>query len=125
MNKPQGIWYTPVTGIWQTVWLEPVPETYIENLRITPDIDKNILMVEALTNRCTLTGRVEVKVKEGANVVATGQSINNLPVEVPMPENAKLWSPDSPHLYDLEVVLWDGSKQLDKVESYAAMRKFS
>jgi beta-galactosidase/beta-glucuronidase len=125
VNKPQGIWYTPVTGIWQTVWLEPVPETYIENLRITPDIDKNILMVEALTNRCTLTGRVEVKVKEGANVVATGQSINNLPVEVPMPENAKLWSPDSPHLYDLEVVLWDGSKQLDKVESYAAMRKFS
>ena len=125
VNKPQGIWYTPVTGIWQTVWLEPVPETYIENLRITPDIDKNILMVEALTNRCTLTGRVEVKVKEGANVVATGQSINNLPVEVPMPENAKLWSPDSPHLYHLEVVLWDGSKQLDKVESYAAMRKFS
>ena len=125
VNKPQGIWYTPVTGIWQTVWLEPVPETYIENLRITPDIDKNILMVEALTNRCTLTGRVEVKVKEGANVVATGQSINNLPVEVPMPENVKLWSPDSPHLYDLEVVLWDGSKQLDKVESYAAMRKFS
>ncbi len=125
VNKPQGIWYTPVTGIWQTVWLEPVPETHIENLRITPDIDKNILMVEALTNRCTLTGRVEVKVKEGANVVATGQSINNLPVEVPMPENVKLWSPDSPHLYDLEVVLWDGSKQLDKVESYAAMRKFS
>lgn len=125
VNNPQGIWYTPVTGIWQTVWLEPVPETYIENLRITPDVDKNILVVEALTNQCTPTSRVEVKVKEGANVVATGQSINNLPVEVSMPDNAKLWSPDSPHLYDLEVILWNGNKQLDKVDSYAAMRKFS
>ncbi|MGI6573075.1 MAG: glycoside hydrolase family 2 protein [Fermentimonas sp.] len=125
VNKPQGIWYTPVTGIWQTVWLEPVPETYIENLKITPDIDKNILMVEALTNHCTPTGRVDVKVKEGSNVVAAGQSINNLPVEIPMPENVKLWSPDSPHLYDLEVILWDGNKQLDRLESYAAMRKFS
>ncbi|MDI9604804.1 MAG: glycoside hydrolase family 2 TIM barrel-domain containing protein [Bacteroidota bacterium] len=125
VNKPQGIWYTPVTGIWQTVWLEPVPETYIKNLKITPDIDKNVLLVEASTNQCAPTSRVEVKVLEGSSVVATGQSINNLPVEVPMPENVKLWSPDSPHLYDLEVILWDGSKQLDKVESYAAMRKFS
>ncbi|HHU96300.1 MAG: glycoside hydrolase family 2 TIM barrel-domain containing protein [Bacteroidota bacterium] len=125
VNNPHGIWYTPVTGIWQTVWLEPVPETYIENLRITPDIDKNILVVEAITNQCTPTSRVEVKVKEGSSVVATGHSINNLPVEVPMPDNAKLWSPDSPHLYDLEVILWNGNKQLDKVDSYAAMRKFS
>ncbi len=125
VNNPQGIWYTPVTGIWQTVWLEPVPETYIENLRITPDIDKNILVVEAITNQCTSNSRVEVKVKEGPSVVATGQSINNLPVEVLMPDNAKLWSPDSPHLYDLEVILWNGNKQLDKVDSYAAMRKFS
>ncbi len=125
VNKPQGIWYTPVTGIWQTVWLEPVPETYIKNLKITPDIDKNVLLVEASTNRSAPTSRVEVKVLEGSSVVSTGQSINNLPVEVPMPENVKLWSPDSPHLYDLEVILWNGSKQQDKVESYAAMRKFS
>jgi beta-galactosidase/beta-glucuronidase len=125
VNKPHGIWYTPVTGIWQTVWLEPVPEVHIENLKITPDVDKNYLLVEAVANRGINTGRVEVKVKEGTRVIATGQSINNLPVEVPMPENVKLWSPDSPHLYDLEVILWDGNKQLDKVESYAAMRKYS
>ena len=125
VNKPHGIWYTPVTGIWQTVWLEPVPEVHIENLKITPDVDKNHLLVEAVANRSINTGRVEVKVKEGTRVIATGQSINNLPVEVPMPESVKLWSPDSPHLYDLEVILWDGNKQLDKVESYAAMRKYS
>ena len=125
VNKPHGIWYTPVTGIWQTVWLEPVPEVHIENLKITPDVDKNRLLVEAVANRGVNTGRVEVKVKEGTRVVASGQSINNLPVEVSMPENVKLWSPDSPHLYDLEVILWDGNKQLDKVDSYAAMRKYS
>ncbi len=125
VNKPHGIWYTPVTGIWQTVWLEPVPETYIEDLKITPDVDKNNLLVEAIANRATSSSRVEVKVKDGSKVVATGQSINNLPVEIDMPENVKLWSPDTPFLYDLEVILWDGNKQLDKVESYAAMRKYS
>lgn len=125
VNKPHGIWYTPVTGIWQTVWLEPVPETFIENLKITPDVDKNILLVEAIANSCTAANRVEVKVKEGSRVVASGQAINNMAVEVEMPQNVKLWSPDSPHLYDLEVILWDGSKQLDKVDSYAAMRKYS
>ncbi|MEN6321974.1 MAG: sugar-binding domain-containing protein [Proteiniphilum sp.] len=125
VNKPEGIWYTPVTGIWQTVWLEPVPETYIEDLKITPDIDKNVLKVVALTNMVSPTQKVEVKVKEGDKVVATSQSINNQPVEIIMPENVKLWSPDSPFLYDVEVVLWNGSKQLDKVDSYAAMRKYS
>lgn len=125
VNKPEGIWYTPVTGIWQTVWLEPVPEKFIENLKITPDIDKNILTVEVVSNTCCSSTKVEVKVKDGANIVATGLAINNLPVEIAMPENVKLWSPDNPHLYDLEVTLWDGNKKMDKVESYAAMRKYS
>lgn len=125
VNKPEGIWYTPVTGIWQTVWLEPVPETYIENLKITPDIDKNVLKVEAFTSVVAPAQKVEVKIKEGDKVVASSQSINNEPVEIIMPENVKLWSPDSPYLYDVEVLLWSGSKQLDKVDSYAAMRKYS
>ena len=125
VNKPEGIWYTPVTGIWQTVWLEPVPETYIEDLKITPNIDNNTLKVQALTNVASATQKVEVIIKEGDKIVATSQAINNQPVEIIMPENVKLWSPDSPYLYDVEVVLWNGSKQLDKVDSYAAMRKYS
>lgn len=125
VNKPGGIWYTPVTGIWQTVWLEPVPETYIKNLKITPNIDNNTLNVEVFTNSYSSPGRVEVTVKDGSIVVATGKSINKQPVEIPMPENVILWSPDTPHLYDLEVTIWYGDKQLDKVESYAAMRKYS
>ena len=125
VNRPEGIWYTPVTGIWQTVWLEPVPETYIKDLRVTPDVDKNILMVDAITNLQSASTRVEVKVKDGNNVVATGKSINNQSVEISMPQNVKLWSPDNPHLYDLEVVVFEGNKQVDKVDSYTAMRKYS
>ena len=125
VNRPEGIWYTPVTGIWQTVWLEPVPETYIKDLRVTPNVDKNILMVDAITNLQSASTRVEVKVKDGNNVVATGKSINNQSVEISMPQNVKLWSPDNPHLYDLEVVVFEGNKQVDKVDSYTAMRKYS
>ena len=125
VDDPKGIWYTPVSGIWQTVWLEPVPETYIKNLKITPDVDKNVLLVDAATNVNSSFKKVEVRVKEGNNVVATGQSINNQPVEITMPLNVKLWSPDNPHLYDVEVIVWEGNKQLDKVDSYAAMRKYS
>ncbi len=125
VNKPEGIWYTPVSGIWQTVWLEPVPEQYIENVRITPDIDKKTLTVKALVNAASSTDKIEVIVKENGKVVASAQSINNLPLEIAMPENVKLWSPDSPSLYDLEITLFDGTKQLDKVNSYAAMRKYS
>ena len=125
VNKPEGIWYTPVTGIWQTVWLEPVPRNYIKNVKITPDIDVNILTIEVAASLGSVANRVEVKVMEGAREVAIGQSINNLPVEVSMPQNARLWSPSDPFLYDLEITLFDGLKQLDKVKSYAAMRKYS
>ena len=125
VKRPEGIWYTPVTGIWQTVWLEPVSNNFIENIKVTPDIDKNILTVEAEMNKRDQSNIIEVKVKEGSRVVATAKSINNQSVEVAMPSNVKLWSPDNPFLYDLEVTVVNGSKQVDKIKSYAAMRKYS
>lgn len=76
VNRPEGIWYTPVTGIWQTVWLEPVPETYIKDLKVTPNIDNNTLLVDAITNIYTSANRVEVTVKDGNSIVAKGKSIN-------------------------------------------------
>ncbi|HOL00011.1 MAG TPA: glycoside hydrolase family 2 TIM barrel-domain containing protein, partial [Paludibacteraceae bacterium] len=125
VNKPEGIWYTPVTGIWQTVWLEPVPDKFITQVKTTPNIDINILNIEVATNDFSASDRIEVKVMDGSKVVATAQSINHLPVEIVMPDQVKLWSPDSPFLYDLEITLWNGTKQIDKVKSYAAMRKYS
>ncbi len=125
VSNPHGIWYTPVSGIWQTVWIEPVPAQSIVNIRTTPDIDLHKLIVEVATDEKKPSDRVEVKVFDGKQLVAKGSSINGVPVEVSMPANAKLWSPDSPSLYDLEVSLHSGNKLVDKVSSYAAMRKFS
>ena len=123
VNRPEGIWYTPVSGIWQTVWLEPVPAHYIEHLRITPDVDRNVLTVQPVTSATSCLAEVEVY--DGSQLVATGRSINGHPVEVRMPADVKLWSPDSPALYDLKVRLKDGRRIMDEVSSYAAMRKFS
>ncbi|MDR1518046.1 MAG: beta-galactosidase [Dysgonamonadaceae bacterium] len=125
VNRPGGIWYTPVSGIWQTVWLEPVPANYIENIKTTPDIDKNVLSVEVSPSECKSSNRVEVKVKDGSSVVASASAINGQVVEIPMPQNPKLWTPDSPFLYGLEITLYDGAKAVDKVNSYAAMRKYA
>lgn len=125
VSKPGGIWYTPVSGIWQTVWLEPVPAKAIVNIRTTPDIDANKLTVEVVTNEKGASDKVEVKVFEGKQLVAKSSSINGVPVEITMPADVKLWSPDSPTLYDMEISLYTANKLVDKVESYAAMRKYS
>lgn len=125
VSRPEGIWYTPVTGIWQTVWLEPVSESYIQDLRITPDIDNSLLSLKALVKDATSKDLVEVKVFDGQQLVAQGKSINGECVQVVMPENTKLWSPESPFLYMLKVSLKQGGKLVDEVSSYAAMRKYS
>ena len=122
--NPHGIWYTPVTGIWQTVWLEPVATQYITNLKTTPDIDNNSVKVEVAANT-TSADKVEVKVFDGKNLVAKGAALNGVPVELAMPTNAKLWSPDSPFLYNMEVTLYKDGKAIDQVKSYTAMRKYS
>jgi len=125
VSNPSGIWYTPVSGIWQTVWMEPVNEKHINDLRILPDIDRNVLKVSACVNASCPTDMLEVKVYDGAQLVASAKSINNEPVEVAMPQARKLWSPDSPFLYTLKVTLNSKGKVVDQVDSYAAMRKYS
>ena len=125
VSNPGGIWYTPVSGIWQTVWLEPVAETHIGDLRILPNIDTNTLTIEVSKSVACPDITAEVKVYDAGKLVARGSSVNNAAVEVRMPEEVKLWTPDEPFLYDLEVTISRNGKVLDKVESYAAMRKFS
>ncbi|GHT10822.1 beta-galactosidase [Bacteroidia bacterium] len=124
VNAPRGIWYTPVSGIWQTVWLEPVPEQHIQNLKITPDIDNSILKVEVEKNTCSPSNVVEVNLLDNGKIIATGKAIGSEPLEINVP-NAKLWSPDAPFLYTLQVSLYNNGKLVDAVNSYAAMRKFS
>ena len=105
VKNPGGIYYTPVTGIWQTVWLEPVSEKYIEKLRITPDIDKHLLTVEVDRNVVSDEDLIEVKVYDESKLIATARSINREPLVVSMPQDSKLWSPDSPFLYTLKISL--------------------
>ena len=118
----QGIWYTPVTGIWQTIWLEPVAENHIEKLHITPYLDLNTFTFEAVTS--TGAGDVEVKILDGGRTVATGSGKAGEEINIKIDE-PKLWSPDDPFLYDVKVVVKDGGKKVDEVASYAAMRKVS
>lgn len=123
-NKPNGIWYTSVTGIWQTVWLEPVAEKHITQVVATPDIDKRKLVVETRTAGTTEADIVKVTLREGKTVVATGRAAAGQTAELAVKE-PKLWSPDSPFLYDMDVELLSAGRSVDVVKSYAAMRKIS
>jgi hypothetical protein len=122
VNRPGGIWYTAVTGIWQTVWLEPVPETYIKGIKIVPDVDKGMVQVTIDTEGDMDGCNFNVAVQGGGLLRRTSGSIglNKITIKVP---NAKLWSPDSPFLYDLEVKLLKDDKTCDKVDGYFGMRK--
>lgn len=124
MNRPEGIWYTPVSGIWQTVWLEAVPQQYIKEVKTTPDLDRKSFRVEAPVCGAQPEDRIEVALFDGDTQVAKGSSLNGAAVELAVAE-PKLWSPASPFLYDMKVSLVRNGKKIDEVESYTAMRKFS
>jgi beta-galactosidase len=117
----RGIWYTQVSGIWQTVWLESVPKTYIEDLAIT-----TAAATGSITVRTDVAGgeqgkSVRLVVKDGDTQVA--EATGALDMTSVMVPNARLWSPASPQLYNLEITLLDAAgKPLDHVESYAGIR---
>jgi 3-keto-disaccharide hydrolase/Glycosyl hydrolases family 2, sugar binding domain/Glycosyl hydrolases family 2/Glycosyl hydrolases family 2, TIM barrel domain len=124
VSRPRGIWYTSVTGIWQTVWIEPVADSAIDRLSLVPDVDAGVLAVTAALTPAAAGGTVTaVALDEGREIGrATGRP--GEPLRVPVPD-ARLWSPDSPALYDLRVTLARGDTPLDTVSSYFAMRKSS
>jgi hypothetical protein len=119
------IWYTPVTGIWQTVWLESVPKTHIERLVIRPNIDNETINVKVLAENTSTLTKATIKVYDGQNLIATANNTaigEEVAISVP---KAKLWSPESPFLYDLTIELYDDRRITDKVDSYFGMRKIS
>ena len=124
VTEARTIWYTPVTGIWQTVWLEPVPESRIAALRTTPDIDTKSLTVEAVTVGVRPGDIVGVTLRDNGRTVATARAAAGEPLRLTL-SDMKLWTPDTPVLYDLEATLLRGGKPVDRVGSYAAMRKNS
>jgi hypothetical protein len=124
VNKPRGIWYTPVTGIWQTVWLEAVPKTYIASTHQTPDVDKKVVVIKASVIQLQPGDQVKVTAYDGPDRIAE-QAVNPIdPAELSI-DNPKLWSPDQPHLYDLRIAVIRKGKVIDEVKSYFAMRKIS
>jgi beta-galactosidase/beta-glucuronidase len=124
VERPHGIWYTPVTGIWQTVWLEPVDKAYITHLKTIPNIDGNNVTIFASTEGTNPTDIIEVKVIDNGKVIGTGRAAVGQEVLVSVPD-AKLWSPDSPFLYDMEVAIVRNGAATDKLNSYFGMRKVS
>lgn len=122
--NPRGIMYTSVTGIWQTVWLEPVPETHISSILLVPDIDQSVLKLTVNSDGTKKDTRVSVLVKDGDQIIQKYTGAANAELSIPVP-HTKLWSPENPFLYNLEVKLEQKGKQIDQVGSYFGMRKIS
>ncbi len=128
VRKPHGIWYTSVTGIWQTVWLEPVPEVHIGSLKIVPDVDARCVYVEVDAAGAGEAHRVVAAYVSGEGerrvMSAPAAQRPGEPIRLEVKDPA-LWSPQSPVLYELHVGLQEGDEPVDRVESYFAMRKIS
>src|SRR5690242_8030052 len=115
--------YTPTTGIWQTVWLEAVPQKYITDYKILPDIDHSLLKVIVKTND-GIDGLASIRVMDGKKPVATRSGKVNDEILINIPHE-KLWSPEHPFLYDLLITLKKGKQDIDSVSGYFGMRKIS
>lgn len=122
--KPEGIWYTPVTGIWQTVWLEDVPETYIESTKHTPDIDAGNIQLSAKVKSAKPGDQLKFTAYDGSTKIAELTSDPEVASELKI-NQPKLWSPAHPFLYNLTVEVIRKGKTVDKIKSYFAMRKSS
>lgn len=121
---PQRYSYCPNSGIWQTVWLEAVSETYIEELHIIPDVDQKKVMIEMSVSGSLSGVTISATARGGKDVVGLtrGKPRQVFTIKIPEP---KLWSPTSPFLYDLDVTLKKGGEVVDNVRSYFGMRKIS
>jgi beta-galactosidase/beta-glucuronidase len=126
--KSEAIWYTRTSGIWQPVWVESTDATYVERLRVTPDIDNSQVSVEAVLNRLAPDAKLRTTVRLNGKLQAQSDvsCTSARPVAVHKLDDQRLWAPWEPTLYDLtvELVGADG-RVLDHVESYFGQRKVS
>lgn len=112
-SRPEGIWYTPVTGIWQTVWLEPVAAAHVTSVKSISNIDNNTLNVTVGTSCDCNSGIVTVKLLDKGQVVASAKGVQGKELRLSV-QNPTLWSPSNPYLYDMTVSLSKDGKVLDE-----------
>ncbi len=115
--KRGGIWYTPQSGIWQTVWIEEVPRDYIESVKLTPDIDRDEINIE-IKYTGSPDDEMAAVVLDYGDVIGAGKFTDGkCTIKL---NKYECWSPENPKLYDLKIVAGN-----DQIESYFGMRKFS
>ena len=121
----EGCHYTRTTGIWQTVWMEPVDAAGLKSVYIIPDLDNSQFIVQPDFRSLNEGQTFEVKIKDGNKVVASAKQAASPVLSMPVKVNkVKTWSPEDPFLYDVELNVYDKSgKLVDQVNSYAGMRK--
>ncbi|QNA42714.1 glycoside hydrolase family 2 protein [Lacibacter sediminis] len=124
VKKPHGIWYTPVTGIWQTVWAEFVSPTYIIETKQTPDVDRKLVRVSTKLENMLAGDQLIITAWDGTAKIAE-QTLTSSSEVVLAIANPKLWSTENPFLYDLKYTILRKGKVIDEAKSYFAMRKIS
>ena len=147
-DESHGIWYTRTTGIWQTVWLEPVSEYHVDKLKLTPDIDKGVIEIDldvTGTNTKVPARRFQDKLSYNIKIEFEGELVADQKVLITefsnnkqvidvfgqksfngLPHGAnRCWSPENPKLFDLEITLFKNDVEIDKIDSYFGMRKVS
>jgi len=134
VRTPSGIWYTAVSGIWQSVWIEPVAKAHVADYYAVSDIKAGKVDVTVTTEGALEGDVVKVALLEGGvgystdnasgKVIARGKTVPGGTVTLPV-EDPRLWSPDSPYLYGLRVSVVRGGKTIDAVNGYTAMREVS
>ena len=125
VSNPEGIWYTPVTGIWQTVWLEPVNASHITAIKAIPDVDKQVMHVTVSTCSPSLASDiVEVELLDKGQMIASAKGVQGKELRLAV-KQPTLWEPSNPYLYDMKVRLTKNGRSVDEVKSYTAFRKIS
>jgi hypothetical protein len=121
-RKVEGIFYTPSSGIWQTVWLEPLPEEHIQSLNLLPDLGGSDLRATVMANQLRDDSRVEILVSFAGKEMGRATGLPGTEIRVPLRERHP-WSPAQPNLYDVQVSLRRGAAPVDQVGSYFGLRE--
>ncbi|MCK5821347.1 MAG: chitobiase/beta-hexosaminidase C-terminal domain-containing protein [Bacteroidales bacterium] len=123
-SNPHGIWYTPSSGIWQTVWLEKVNDSYITDYKAITDIDQGRVEINTEIMGAQAEDQLEMTIRNGGRIIAKQKYDISQKIVIDIP-NHKLWTPDDPFLYDLEIKLERKMEVIDQINGYFGMRKIS